>query len=241
MSEPVALLFDGHNLADMFVVERHVVRGLPTWEPSFVDVAGRSGAIYAGTRALPSTIEMDLYFMDADRTGRMNAVRKLAGILAVSEPRPLVFGDEGGLWRKAVPQLEQPLTAYLDADSVHIAFACPDPWLYGTEREFTLSSSTTILVGGTAPTLIDIDVTGATAGTLTINNITTYDTLTVGDIAGGDHVVAKATNRTLTINGTPSLLAASADWLGAVPGNNVITITSGGGSSVKATITERWW
>ena len=241
MSTPVTLLFDGHDLADIFVVERHVVRGLPTWEPTLVDVMGRSGAIYAGTRALPPTIELDLYFMDADRSSRMEAVRELAAILAVDEPRPLVFGDEGGLWRMAVPKLEQPLTAYLDADAAHVAFTCPDPWLYGIEREVALSSTTTLRVGGTAPTPIDIEVTGATAGMLTISNATTGETMTVNGITSGATVVAKSTDRTLTINGTSYLLAANSDWLSAIPGNNEMTITSGGGSSVKATITERWW
>lgn len=234
------LVFDGHDLADEFVVEYHVTRGLPTWEPTLVDVAGRDGAIYAGTRALPPVVEADLYFMDETRPARMESVRSLAAILAVREPKQLVLGDEGGLWRLAVPQLEQPLTAFLDADAVHVSFVCPDPWLYGDSHEWALGASTTVLVGGSFETPIDITVTGATAGTLTVTNLTTGASFSVTGIPIGAAVEVSSSEFTVMVNGVAKVLTSSSKWLVVQPGKNVITVT-GGGSSVVARVTDRWW
>lgn len=236
----MCLVFNDHDLADEFVVEYHVTRDLPTWEPTLVDVMGRDGAVYAGTRALPRSVEADLYFMDDTREGRMRAVRSLASILAVREPARLVLGDEGGLWRLAVPQLEQPLEAFLNADAAHVSFVCPDPWLYGEEHEWTLGSSTTLLVGGSCEAPIDITVTGAMAGTLTVTNTTTGQSLSVSGVPAGASASIKSSECVVTVNGTTKVLTASSRWLHAQPGENVITVTNGG-TSVVASVTDRWW
>ena len=240
MMQPVSLFFDNHELSELFTVERHVIRRLPTWEPNLVDVPGMSGAIYAGTRALPTTVEMDLYFLSEDRHQRQVDIRTLASYLAVDEPKALVLGDEGGLWRKAVPQLEQPITAYLNADAVHLTFICPDPWLYGLTRTCPLSASTIVRVGGTAPTLIDIEVTSATSGTLAIANTTTGETMSIGTVQSGANIKALSTEHRLIVNGTEKVLPVLSDWLTAQPGSNELTLT-GGGSSVVAKFVERWW
>jgi len=236
----MCLVFNDHDLADEFVVEYHVTRDLPTWEPTLVDVMGRDGAVYAGTRALPRTVECDLYFMDDTREGRMRAVRSLASILAVREPTRLVLGDEGGLWRLAVPQLEQPLEAFLNADAAHVSFVCPDPWLYGEEHEWALGSSTTLLVGGSCEAPIDITVTGARAGTLTVTNTTTGQSLSVSGVPAGAAVSIKSSECVVMVNGTTKVLTASSRWLYAQPGENVIAVTNGG-TSVVASVTDRWW
>ena len=77
--------FDGHELTKFFSVRWGVERPLPEWTPNLVTVPGRAGAILAGTRAEPTTVSMELAYIDKSRTRRQEAARTLASWLAVDE------------------------------------------------------------------------------------------------------------------------------------------------------------
>jgi len=234
------LTFDGHVLSDSFTIERHATRSLSMWETNLVDVPGRDGSMFGGTRHAPVSLSFDLYAIGGTRDERQQAMRALAGWLAVDEPKRLALGDECGLWRMAIPNDESTQEAYLNADYASVTFVCPDPWLYGEEHEWALGSSTTLLVGGSCEAPIDITVTGARAGTLTVTNTTTGQSLSVSGVPAGAAVSIKSSECVVTVNGTTKVLTASSRWLHAQPGENVITVTNGG-TSVVASVTDRWW
>lgn len=237
-----ACTFDGHDLAEFFGIEYHMQRGLPAWEPALVDVPGR-GSLFGGTRALPATITMQLVALADTRDERQEALRMLAGWLAVDEPRPLWLGDEGGRYRLAVPTDEAPVEAYLNADSVEVTFTCPDPLLHGQRQSVTVPSggSVTILVDGTAPAepTITASATGDSGGAWSLvteggNGI--YAAIPSGTTRA---VAADVATRTLTVGGTVAMLNTAYDWPTLAPGQHTLTMTGTGTCTVEWE--ELWW
>lgn len=236
--------FDGHDLTVLFSVEYHMTRRLPTWEPALVDVPGM-GALFGGTRAMPATITMKLVSLDQTRDGRQEALRTLAGWLAVDEPKQLILGDEGGRYRLAIPTDEAVIEPFLNADSVEVSLTCPDPLLHGTERTVTVPSggSVTINVGGTAPARPTITASAATGSPGGAWSVTTESGSGIyASIASGTSkaVFADVATRTLTVGGSVAMLNAAYDWPTLAPGTHILTMAQGTGA---ATVTweELWW
>lgn len=238
------LTFDGHELSDLFAVERHATRPLGAWEPTLVDVPGRDGALFAGTRRTPVQLTFDLYAIGGTREERQGAMRTLAGWLAVDSPRQLVLGDEGGLWRLAVPTGDSAQEAFLNADHVAVTFECPDPWLYGEARTATIPSggSVEVEVGGTAPTwpTIECEATGGTQDSWVVTldgGPAIYAAIPSGTEL---EVTADCGARTLMVNREAAMLPPAYDWPQLTPGAHTLTMAQGTGD---ATVTwrERWW
>lgn len=238
-----AFEFDGHDLNSLFVVSS-VQRGLPPREPTLVDVPGRSGALFGGTRATPPTITVSLYAIGSTREQRQQAMRTLAGWLAVDEPKRLVLGDEGGRYRLAVPSADASMSQWIDADSVEVTFTCPDPWLYGEVMTETLPSGGTlaITVGGTAPTwpTITANATGGSQGSwiVTLEDGTgIYASIPSGTTHA---LTADCGARTLVVNEGVAMLPPSYDWPRLTPGAHTLTMAQGTGDAT-VTWVERWW
>ena len=236
--------FDGHDLTLLFSVEYHMSRALPTWEPTLVEVPN-TGALFGGTRALPVTITMQLVSLDSTRDGRQEALRTLAGWLAVDEPKQLILGDEGGRYRLAIPTDEAAIEPFLNADSVEVSFTCPDPLLHGTERTVTVPSggSVTISVGGTAPARPTITANSARGSSSGAWAVTTESGSGIyAAIASNTTraVVANVATRTLTVAGSVVMLNAAYDWPILTPGSHTLTMSQGtGAATVKWE--ELWW
>lgn len=243
MTNDYACTFDGHDLAELFSIEYHMTRRLPTWEPTLVDVPARNGALFGGTRAQAVEIGMQLCPRALGRDERQEDLRTLASWLAVSEPKPLYLGDEGGRYRMAVPTGESEITPYLDADVVQIGFVCPDPRLYGDERSATVTTTaTSILVDGTAVTrpLITATATPNGSGIWAITDLTTGEYMQVSLTSGSHTVVFDCEARTVKVDGAVTMLAPACDWLTFGNIEHQLQITTGTGT---ATVTwqEMWW
>lgn len=239
-----SLIFDGHDLTEHFAIERHATRTLGVWEPNLVDVPGRSGALFGGTRRMPVTLTFDLYAIDGTREERQQAMRMLAGWLAVDEPKQLVLGDESPRYRMAVPSGEGMQEAYLNADHASVTFTCPDPWLYGEVVTETLPSggTLTITVGGTAPTwpTITANATGGSQGSwiVTLEDGTgIYASIPSGTTHA---LTADCAERTLVVNEGVAMLPPSYDWPRLAPGAHTLTMAQGTGDAT-VTWVERWW
>lgn len=238
------LTFDGHALSDFFTIERHATRSLSVWETSLVDVPGRDGSMFGGTRHAPVSLSFDLYAIGGTRDERQQAMRALAGWLAVDEPKVLQLGDEGGLWRMAIPNDESTQEAYLNADYASVTFVCPDPWLYGEAHTATIPSggTLTINVGGTAPTwpTITANATGGSGGgwSVTVDGgagiyaaIPSGTTYTLEADCGG---------RRITVNHETAMLPPAYDWPKLEPGTRTLTMAQGTGAAAIKWV-ERWW
>jgi len=238
------LVFDNHDLTKLFGVEWPITRSAASWEPSVVDVPGRNGAVFGGTKAQPMDVSMRLWTLAETREQRQQDVRTLAAWLAVDGPRPLYLGDEGGLWRMAIPAGNMDVSAYLNAESIPVTFRCLDPVLYGDRAgvEVPSGGSVTFLVGGTAPTFPTVTASSAhedgTAGywRLWLDEQTHLDADTG---ASSVPVSADCERRVLTVNGDVQMLNPFADWLRLTPGTHTIRMVGTGAASVQWV--ERWW
>lgn len=236
-----ALTFDGHDIGASYAVERHVTRQLGNWEPSLMDVPGRDGAAFAGTRRLPVELTFDIYATEDTREGRQASMRRLASWLAVDAPKPLYLGDEGDLYRLALPTSTSDQEASLDSDHVGVAFTCPDPRLVGPSHELAITSGADFEVLGTAPTGPTITATGATNGAGGYWRATDEagNAIHVVLAAGSHTIVADCESRTLKVDGTVTALHPAYDWMEWAPGTHALTIVGGG--TVSVAYSERWW
>lgn len=242
-----ALTFDGHDIGANYIVERHLSRTLAAWEPNLIDVPGRMGQLYAGTRALPAQITLDVYAMASTRENRQTEMRTLAGWLAVDEPKRLVLGDENGLYRMAIPTGESVQEAYLNADHAEVTFICPDPRAYGTTGASALDnapngSTISVTVTGTAPTAPTITgtATGNSGGYWKLIDETgagIYFSIPSGTSYA---FAADCEARTLILNGNAVMLPPAYDWPRWEPGAHTLTLT-GGTSDIAVSWINRWW
>lgn len=242
MREGFALVFDDHELSDLFFVERGVARSVPSWSPRLVDVAGRDGSVFAGTRAEGVEVAVRLHAMQDTREGRQEAMRALATWLAVDGPRPLFLGDEGGRWRMAVPTDVSDISPTLSSDSVEVRFACPDPLLRGAEREVTVPSggSATFMVGGTAPAPLSIAAQSARNGSGGYWRVRAEDgRYVIARVASASAVEFDCESRVMRVGGDVAMLEPEADWLWLEPGEHTLSMVGTGAAVV--TWTERWW
>lgn len=236
--------FDGHDICELFTVAYHMSRRLPEWEPTLIDVPGRTGAVFGGTRARPIEIKMTLCPLAKGREERQEALRTLAAWLAVDEPKALFLGDEGGRHRLAVPTGEIEIEPYLDADTTEVTFVCPDPRLFGEVRTVAVGTTeTALLVSGTAAAMPVIEATATPDGTGTwkIVNVGTGDYMQVSLTTGASHAVTfDCEARTLTVDGNVAMLAPTCDWLTLEPGENELKVSIGTGTANVAW-RDVWW
>ena len=235
--------FDGHDLTKLFGVQWPIARTPAAWEPTAIDVQGRNGSVVNGTRALPVDVSMTLWTIAYTRVERQQNVRALAHWLAVDEPKPLYLGDEGGLWRMAMPVESSELTSYLNADSVTVKFRCFDPILYGEERSVTVPSggSVTVLVDGTAPTMPTITAASAREGSAGYWQLWLDEVRHLDADTGNSNVTVTADcqRRILRVNSSVQMLQTDADWLELTPGTHTLRVAGTGAATVSWT--ERWW
>lgn len=235
--------FDGNDITRLFSVQWPIARTPLSWEPTSIDVPGRNGSVVGGTRALPVDVTMTLWTLAETRTERQQAVRTLAEWMAVDEPRPLYLGDEGGLWRMAMPVNASEMASYINADSVSLTFRCFDPVLYGAEHSITVpaNGSVTVLVGGTAPTMPTVECASAREGSSGYWQVWLDEERHLDADTGAMSVpvVADCARRVLRVNDVVQMLQTGADWLSVTPGTHTFRVSGTG--AAKITWTERWW
>ncbi len=235
--------FDGVELTSMFVVS-DLRRPLAPRNVALVDVPGRDGSLFANATQATFEVSMTLTVRSRDLRERSAAVRALAALLTVPEPRPLAIGDDGGLYYMAIPSSDQDGERFVNAERFEVKFTCPDPWLYGEVRTATIPSggSVEVEVGGTAPTWPTITA-AATGGTQDSWIVTMEDGsgIYAAIPSGAEQAVdADCGARTLMVNREVAMLPPAYDWPRLTPGSHTLTMTQGTGD---ATVTwqERWW
>lgn len=243
MSYPV--LFDGHDLSTLFTIEHHMERTLADWQPNLIDAPASVGALFGGTQPQPVTVTMELYTLADTREGRQEALRTLAGWLAVDTPRVLSLGDEGGRYRMAIPDGASKVEAYLNADSVEVSLVCPDPRLYGETSTQRMGGTTDVTNGGTAPSYPSFAISGASGGSdgyLTITDQTTGERLSVPVASGASASVSiDCAARVVTVDNVVTMLGTTSDWLCVGGGETHALALTGGSGTADVTLTEMWW
>ena len=235
--------FDGVELTSLFVVS-DLRRPLAPRNVALVDVPGRDGALFANATQATVEVSMTLTVRSRDLQERSAAVRALAALLTVPEPRPLAISDDGGLYYMAIPSSDQDGERFVNAERFEVKFTCPDPWLYGEVRTATIPSggSVDVEVGGTAPTwpTITASATGGSQGSWIVtmeDGSGIYAAIPSGTEL---EVTADCGARTLMVNREAAMLPPAYDWPMLTPGEHTLTMAQGTGD---ATVTwqERWW
>lgn len=237
------VVFDGHNLTNLFAVSDLRNSLLPR-NIGTEDVPGRDGSLFTGATLSARTITLTLTIIDRSITGRQAAERLLASILAVDEPRPLSISIDGGLYYMAIPHADSEGSRYRNATSYEVVFEVPDPVAYGETKTITVPSggSVTFTVGGTYPTMPTISAPAAANGSGGFWRLRledgSYLLATIPSGVSSAPVIADCEKRTLKVNGNVALLVPDADWLVFEPGEHTLEMTGTGAATVV--FTERW-
>lgn len=236
--------FDGFELTAAYRVSDLRTSLLPQSLGS-VDVPGRDGSLYTGSRLSSRTITLTLTTMAKSVEERQDAARELAAALAVDEPKPLAISIDGGLYWLAMPTSTADGERFLNATRFEVEFTAFDPVMYGVERTVTVPSggSVSFLVGGTYPTMPVVSAPSAKNDSATGNwqlwlDDTDHLVATIPAGVSTAPVVADCAARTLRVNDSLALLVPSADWLVLTPGEHELEMVGTGAATV--TYVERW-
>lgn len=238
------VIFDGVNLSDQFEIT-DVSRPDPELEAETRDVPGMDGVIIAGANLSSTTIEMTLTAVGKTKAERTEAMHALTALLnQTDELRKLVFTDEGGLYRMALPISGGSRKGWFNAESKHVVFSVPDPVLFGAERSATIPSGGTasIHVGGTYKTRPRITASAASRASNGIWGIRLdggeYSNVAI-PTSTASSVIIDAATREVRIAGSPAMITLSSDWLELEPGEHTLAMTQGTGAAVIEW-QERW-
>lgn len=233
--------FDGVDLTALGIVGEYRGPLLPR-EIYREQVAGRDGDVFLGARYSAKTITLRLTVRAQDPAERQRAVRVLAAVLAVDEPKPLVLSIDGGLYHRAIPTSNGDGTRYLNHTSFDVDFEVLDPAAYGETRTVTVPSggSVTFEVGGTYQTMPTVVATqaknDASAGRWKL--ILDGGDYLIANVASAARLEADCYARTLKVAGATRVLELDGDWLVLTPGTHELVMTGTGAATV--TYPERW-
>lgn len=243
MSTRTKVWFAGTELTQWAIVSGWDTQLLPR-EVSQRTVPGMDGAVYTGSRLTERTIGVRMALTAHDLIERQWQARNIAAALASKEPARLAASIDGGLWYMAVATSTPDMTRMVGALAFDVTFTCMDPVAYGDERTVTVPSGGSVRfhVDGTYPTMPTVYAPAASNGSggfwaLTLKDGTHLDA-TVPSGLTTVPVVAKCTERILTVNGSVALLQPEADWLVLEPGDHTLTMTGAGAATVA--FVERW-
>lgn len=237
----MSVIFNEFDLATIGTCGEPVLE-FANFEPQFEDVQSSNGSKFIGTRIAAGHVEFSITLIGTAEERRVKA-SKLASLLNVDEPKELVLPDAPGWSYKAIPDAGVSFERHIDGEIGKVSFALVDPVAYGEETTVSVAAgaTSTVLIGGTAPTRPVITATGARG--------TSPDYLWGVEVDGGEFVKFKAQtasalmidceNRHSTVDGAISLPTIDSDWLVLAPGVHSIANVGFRGTAV-ITWRERW-
>ena len=230
-----------HSINDLFYVSDIDV-GVPEFVPNLIDRLG-GGAYVNGMRVGTADITMRLVVLP--NVDVRQAVSTLLSWLDVGTPQWMAISRDEGRRRRVVatgaPTIED--TEYEDVLTLELLQV--DPYLYGTSRSVTVTSTytTTITVGGdaaTSPSIVSTNATRRAADNLwgVIADGST-SALVKLPTALQTAVSIDCDAHTVTVGNDTAALTLESDWPELAPGNHTIVIGAGGGTAT-VTWVERW-
>lgn len=239
----IDVTFDGHRLNDVCNVS-NVKHPVVSRQNTSKVVPGRDGSVLTSSSLSNSSASMKLSFIGGTESERLEAMATVESWLNVSEPRPLSFSNDGGLYYMAVPANKGERRDSVNGTKIsNVSFLITDPVRYGESKSIaSSSSSTTIQVGGNYRTAVDIasqdaarDATTGLWG-LRIDN---GDYIRVALDSGSHAVLMRSTDYYCTVDGSLKLPTTDSDWVVLEPGEHTISRELGTGSFTLDWV-ERW-
>lgn len=238
--------FDGHCLTDYFYITN---LALPPAQRAVktAAIAGRDGTVLTGVTLNALTISMQLNVIDGTKSERLELLDTLSGWLDVDEAKRLEFSFDSGKYYMAVPSKIGAHKRWRAADAfTGVTFICPDPVRFGESHTVSVSSggSSTIDVGGTYPTNLNITANSAVRNSSTGYWGVSVDNQKVMKVATGSSSSRKVTidtdTRTVKVSNVVSLPTLDSDWFdGITPGSHTVSSTLGTGAFTVSWV-DRW-
>lgn len=159
----LSVVFNGHELAEYLGVIRGFDRGVgSSYSPTLKKIGTGTGKKFIETTQDQKVIEMPFVM----RNDLIEKRRELAGILNVSEPKELIFGDEPDKVYYALPTGDVDVTEKAFLGKGTINWVIPDGVAHATaSKDFAFSPNsdgvleTTIVNDGTDWTTVDYTIT----------------------------------------------------------------------------------
>ena len=185
------LIYNGHNLTDIFQVVDVSIPLLPTIEAATHELAQRPGSYFASRNIKTREIKVKLR-LDAetrDPMGIFHAWRDVSGIFNQKEPKRLYLNEDK--YCNALLIGESQLTDEAYYGVVELTFMCFDPYFYGEEHEIALSNNavTTFEVkcGENVTAFPKLELT-ATTTSVTVTNVATAEFVAIPNTLNGSAV-----------------------------------------------------
>ena len=232
--------FNGITISDFYQVG-NVVRPLAGRSNTTMDVSGMDGTKITGSVMLPTTITVSFILSEKNETERRDAIRNITSMLHTTEPAPLMFASDNGLYYMAILDGDVPIQEHVRSGLIEANFKTESPVLYGKTRTVTVPSggSATIYVEGTYPAL---PVISGTVYGLAQSSYQWGVRLDEGDylrvVVGPNsakQVVMDCEHRIATVGGLVALPTLTSDWFELSAGFHTIRNDQGSGSC-----TVRW-
>lgn len=238
------IVFDGHRINDLFYVGEVAV-GLPEFRVEYDDSLIGDGSRFLGKHLGTVQIDMQLVSKPVWGAAPRESLSALMSWLDVDEPKVLALSSDRGLWRLCVPiGTPQVLDNEWD-DRIAISFLQLDPILYGSRREVTVPSGSSVAfhVGGDYPTMPTISASAAVRDSTTLQwgvRLDNADVMRVTvPVETASTVAIDCGKRTCSVNGATTIPTLASDWFELKPGAHTLQNDQGTGACVVSWH-ERW-
>lgn len=240
MAFSTSVIFDGHELHDLFVVESIDRPAMGASKPTTQTVGFADGAQFVGTRREPPTVALTLAATGETMEDVRQAWATLAAWLHVDAPRKLAIGDEGGWWRWAIPTGTADASWIgANAERAKVTFMVPDERMWApVDGSVTSSGTASLRVGGTAPARPTI-VAPSASGTYALQ-VDGSRTMTVALGSVAKSLVIDCEARSCLVNGAPALIGLDEEFAELEPGTHSIARVGGSGAFTVTWRDSRW-
>lgn len=235
------MIYNGFDFSPYLRVNPH--RGiLPPTSVETEVVPGRDGSRLVSARLSELTVSVDVEMRPVAGWDTAELRRMLAAALWSPDPAPLVLPDDPGRYLMAVVDGETELSTLWDTGEATIAFRCPDPVAYGSDREEAMTTSLVVVGGGSYPSSPVITARPAKGSYYRVTNEATGERvqLNMSFTGAGDQVVTiDCAAQHCEVNGASAdrYVTLDSDYFQLQPGANRLSASSG---SATVRWTERW-
>lgn len=222
------LVYDGHDLTDVFQVVSVSIPLLPTFEAVTQELAQRPGSYFAsrkvGTREIKVKLRLDAETRDP--MGIFREWREVSSLLSKDAPKKLRLDEDRYCYAIAVGETEIVDEAYYGV--VEVTFACHDPFFYGQVHEMPFAGEASFHVLGSECAYPMIDLV-ATSPTVVVTNADTAEYVRIPNLKAGAKVAIDMARQQATVGGEYAPVDLMSDFF-PVSGDARVKVTGAKGT-----------
>lgn len=217
-------------------------RGIVNRDVEMIEVPGIDGAHYKRKKRPPRPLGIESNIIAKGRTDLRLMIDELNGILAVDEPKSIIFPDEPNIEYFGIPAQTGENDEFFFMHQGQMTIICPNPDKYGSEKVYNFTSGAIALTNnGTADAKPIIDVTMDVASSDLVISNGEKTLRVIYDLVIGDALQIDFQKRKVFINGVLQMTAVDLNnphFFALKPGENNLTITPA--TTASLTYREMW-